>query len=151
MKKILSIVMGGVMMFGLASCQNSNSKNIPADVVSIPRSAENSNKSEKQPKIVFENTTHDFGRVVAGEKVTFGYKFKNEGDKDLLIVKVSATCGCTAIDYPREPMSPGSEGVLYVTFNSTAKKGFQNKRVTVMANTQPSATVLWVKANVVNE
>lgn len=139
------------MMFGLASCQHSNSKDIPAEVVSIPRSAENSNKNEKQPKIVFENTTHDFGKVVAGEKVTFGYKFKNEGDKNLLLVKVSASCGCTAIDYPREPMAPGSEGVLYVTFNSTGKKGFQNKRVTVMANTQPSATVLWVKANVVIE
>ena len=151
MKKILSVVIGAMMVLVLASCQNTNKKEIPADVVSIPRSAKEVNKSDKQPEIVFENTTHDFGKVVVGEKVTFGYKFKNEGDKDLLIVKVSATCGCTAIDYPRDPMAPGSEGVLYVTFNSTAKKGFQNKRVTVMANTQPSATVLWVKANVVNE
>jgi len=124
---------------------------LPADVVNIPRSASSNVDKNAVPLIVFEATTHDFGRVVQGERVTYGYKFRNEGTKDLLIVKVNASCGCTVVDYPDDPIPPGEGGVLHVTFNSTAKKGYQNKKVTVMANTQPSNTILWVKANVVME
>lgn len=132
-------------------CDNSKKGRLPADVVEINKSAKEGNTSAKEPKIVFEKETHDFGRVVQGEKVTFGFKFINEGGKDLLIAKVIATCGCTVIDFPRNPIAPGEGGVLHVTFNSTAKKGYQNKKVTVMTNTTPSNTYLWVKANVAKD
>lgn len=140
-----------VVIFSCSSCNRSGEGKIPADLVNIPKSATDKVNDQTVPKIVFETTTHDFGRVVQGERVTYGYKFKNEGTKDLLIVKVNATCGCTVIDFPDKPIPPGEGGVLHVTFNSTAKKGYQNKKVTVMANTQPSNTILWVKANVVME
>ncbi|NCD41440.1 MAG: DUF1573 domain-containing protein [Bacteroidia bacterium] len=138
------------LAFAVMACNSSgNQKELPGDVVNIPLSGDEKNSPTGMPEIVFETLTHDFGRVVQGEKVTFAYKFKNAGNKDLLIVKISASCGCTVVDYPRDPIPPGENGILYITFNSTAKKGYQNKQVTVMANTQPSNTVLWVKANVV--
>ncbi|PLW98034.1 MAG: hypothetical protein C0593_06715 [Marinilabiliales bacterium] len=147
MKHYLILLLLAVLIFGVG-CGNNKKDSLPADIVTINKSADPDNIEKKEPRIVFEKDTHDFGRVVQGEKVTYGFKFKNEGNKDLLIVKVNATCGCTVIDYPRDPIAPGAEGVLHVTFNSTAKKGLQNKKVTVMANTQPSNTYLWVKANV---
>ncbi len=149
MKKLalyIIIVFLGFVMFG---CNiGSDRNNLPSDVVAINKSADNKNISPKEPELVFEKDVHDFGRVVQGEKVTYGFKFVNEGSKDLLIANVNATCGCTVIDYPRNTIAPGESGVLHVTFNSTARKGYQNKKVTVMANTQPSHTFLWVKANV---
>lgn len=147
MKHYLILLLLAVLILGVG-CGNNKKDSLPADIVTINKSADPDNIEKKEPRIVFEKDSHDFGRVVQGEKVTYGFKFKNEGNKDLLIVKVNATCGCTVIDYPRDPIAPGAEGVLHVTFNSTAKKGLQNKKVTVMANTQPSNTYLWVKANV---
>jgi hypothetical protein len=147
MKHYLILLLLAVLIIGVG-CGNNKKDSLPADIVTINKSADPDNLAKKEPRIDFEKDTHDFGRVVQGEKVTYGFKFKNEGNKDLLIVKVNATCGCTVIDYPRDPIVPGGEGVLHVTFNSTAKKGLQNKKVTVMANTQPSNTYLWVKANV---
>lgn len=150
MKKIILLCIG-IAVLALSGCDNSKNERLPATVVEINKSAQQGNTSNKEPKIVFEKETHDFGRVVQGEKVTFGFKFKNEGTKDLLIVKVNATCGCTVIDFPRNPIPPGEGGVLHVTFNSTAKNGYQNKKVTVMTNTTPSNTYLWVKANVAKD
>ncbi len=46
-------------------------------------------------KITFEETKHDFGKVTEGVGLTFVYKFKNEGDENLVIQKVRASCGCT--------------------------------------------------------
>jgi hypothetical protein len=52
-------------------------------------------------------------------------------------------------DYPEKPIRPGEEGNIKVTFNSAGKHGFQNKNIVIVANTQPNATVLKIKAQVV--
>ncbi|PID93435.1 MAG: hypothetical protein CSA95_07685 [Bacteroidetes bacterium] len=145
-----SLVLLFLGMLSLWGCHNpSSGDRLSSEVVEINKSAEPEQRSSKEPKLVFEKNQHDFGRVVQGEKVTFGFKFANEGEKDLLIVKVKATCGCTVIDYPRKPLAPGEKGVLHVTFNSEGKKGYQNKQVTVTTNATPSNVYLRVKANVI--
>jgi len=82
------------------------------------------------------------------EKVSYKFKFKNVGNSDLLISKVSTSCGCTVGHYPKEPVKPGEEATVDVTFDSTHKKGMQNKTITILANTQPNRTILRIKANV---
>ena len=69
---------------------------------------------------------------------------------DLIISNVSASCGCTATKYTKEAVPPGEEGVITVTFDSRKRRGFQNKAVTVSANTQPNRTVLRIKAKVIS-
>jgi hypothetical protein len=129
------------------SCSN-NSSQVPASVVNIPNSASGDNSLGELPKIEFQQTEHDFGKVIQGEKVSYSFKFKNSGNSDLVIAKVSTSCGCTASDYPRNPLKPGEEGTIEVSFDSEGKQGFQNKALTVVANTQPSNTELSIKAMV---
>jgi hypothetical protein len=102
------------------------------------------------PIMTFDETLHDFGTVIEGETVTYNFKFTNTGKIDLIIASVSATCGCTATKYTREPIAPGKTGVITVTFDSRRRGGFQNKTITVAANTQPSKTILRIKAQVVS-
>jgi len=50
--------------------------------------------------------------------------------------------------YPKTPVAPGDVDFIEVTFDSNHKKGYQNKSITVMANTEPNRTILRVKTQV---
>ena len=145
MKKLLFVLLISAGI--LVSCDNSNKK-VSTEVVKSNASATVNANGDEMPVIEFEETTHDFGRIIQGEKVSYTFKFKNIGKADLLISKVSTSCGCTATDYPKDPVSPGDEGKIVVTFDSHNKKGFQNKTATVLANTEPNYTTLYIKTTV---
>ena len=102
------------------------------------------------PVISFSKTEHDFGQLIQGEKVSCVFKFTNTGNADLVLVKVSASCGCTASNYSHDPIKPGEESKIEVTFDSGNQKGIQNKTITVLTNTKPQSTVLRIKAQVSN-
>ncbi len=133
----------------LGSCNNDNG-NVSTDVIHNPITASGDGDLSELPVLEFSETLHDFGTVIEGEKVIFSFKFKNTGSMDLVISNVSASCGCTATKYTKEAVPPGEEGVITVTFDSRKRRGFQNKAVTVSANTQPNKTVLRIKAKVIS-
>ena len=149
MKKLYFVF---VLVLGVAltSCQNDNNSksNLSTSVVKNNKSA-NGETSDAMPKFAFVETVHNFGKVIRGEKVSYKFKFKNEGNADLLITKVSTSCGCTVGHYPKEPVKPGQEASIDAIFDSTHKKGMQNKTITILSNTRPNRTVLRIKANVV--
>lgn len=99
-------------------------------------------------QIEFKEKTFDFGTIVQGETVTYIYNFTNTGDKPLVINNVRSSCGCTVPAYSNEPISPGEEGFIKVTFNSSGKQGSQYKVVTVSTNTDPENTELFIKGEV---
>ncbi len=95
----------------------------------------------KAAKIEFlEKGIHDFGQLTEGDTVEYLYKFVNRGELPLVINNITASCGCTTPDWPREPVAPGEESAVKVRFNSRGKQGEQRKTVTVYANTEPSMT-----------
>lgn len=97
-----------------------------------------SNMSEKDlkkaPKIVFDQTTYDFGKVKEGTTIKMSFKFKNEGKKDLLIHKVKASCGCTATKPSQTTIKKNKTGEIEVTFNTKGRRGRQHKTITVITN-----------------
>ena len=96
------------------------------------------------PKIVFSQTEYDFGTIKQGDKVTYEYKFKNEGKSDLIIRKVKATCGCTVPNPEKMVIKPGEESFIKATFNSAGKKGHQSKPITITTN-DPNNSSMVVK------
>ena len=138
-----------LLVISVVSCNNQGSQDISTDVITNPASASDSSGNVKLPVMAFSADMHDFGKVYEGETVSYAFKFKNSGEADLLISNVSSSCGCTVTDYPEEAVSPGEEKSINVTFKTEGKRGFQQKTVTVMANTIPNTRVLTVKALVV--
>lgn len=132
----------------ITSCGN-NVDQLPTDVINNPASAEGLDKNAKTPQISFKKTDHDFGRIIQGEVVSYSFKFTNTGDTDLLIAKVSTSCGCTVSEYPVDPIKPGETKVVEAKFDSKNRIGFQNKRITVLTNASPARTNLYIKAEVV--
>lgn len=139
-----------VVMFAGSSCNRHSKGNLPADVIMNPNSASGVNDPDKLPVIEFDNDFHDFGKLMAGEKVTYSFKFTNKGKGLLLISKVSTSCGCTVSEYPREPIKPGEGGTIDVSFDSEGRIGLQNKSITVFSNTQPPTNLLRIQASVVD-
>jgi hypothetical protein len=104
--------------------------------------------SGKMPIIKFESTDHDFGTINEGDKVEHVYKFKNEGNADLVISAVKASCGCTVPTYTETPVKPGQTGEIKAVFDSSGKPGMQQKTVTVTLNTETGTEMLNFRANV---
>lgn len=96
----------------------------------------------------FEETSHDWGTIAEGEKMTHIFKFKNTGDNDMIISDAHGSCGCTVPEWPKEPIKPGKSSQIKVIFDSKGKPGDQSKSVTLTANTEPSSMVLMIKGKV---
>lgn len=142
---ILSII----VVLALASCESNDNK-INADLVNNPVTADGMKKGANIPEIKFEKTEHDFGKILQGEQVSYTFKFKNTGNAPLIITNVEKTCGCTSPEYSKEPIKPGEEGKITIIYDSKGHKGFQNKRLIVKANTNPSENIIRIKAQVEN-
>ncbi|MEZ4922825.1 MAG: DUF1573 domain-containing protein [Crocinitomicaceae bacterium] len=94
-------------------------------------------------QISFDKMEYDFGTVKEGEQVRHTYKFKNTGDKNLILINVKGSCGCTVPeDWPKDPIAPGETGEIKVVFDSQGRVGNVKKNVRVEANTNPSLTLL---------
>lgn len=138
-----------IVILGLVSCETKND-NLSTSLVNNPNSADGVKSGSNAPAIRFETTEYDFGKVLQGEQVSHTFKFKNVGDAPLIISSIEKTCGCTTPDFSSKPIKPGESGKITVTYDSKGHKGFQNKRLIVKANTNPSETILRIKAQVEN-
>lgn len=112
------------------------------------RGTENLQVAADVSKMEFESTNHDFGSIEGDAVVTHIFKFKNTGTLPLQITKATASCGCTVPSWPQEPIAVGETGEIKVTFNAAGKKGNQHKSVTIIANTDPAETRLYIKASI---
>ena len=96
---------------------------------------------EKAPKIEFKEIFYDFGTVKQGEKVSHNYEFTNIGQSDLIIRKLKTTCGCTATNPEKMVIKPGESSHITVTYNSTNKKGSEQKTITVISNSPTNSNL----------
>lgn len=149
--KHLSLILIGFLILVNFACRNQEDKNkevlIPTEVVENPVSAGNSATADG-PRIFFEKTVHDFGRLKEGERVEYNFIFTNKGNADLLIDHCSGSCGCTVPEWPREPIRPGEKGKIKVSFDSQGRSGMNDKTITILANTIPRSTILRITAQV---
>lgn len=100
------------------------------------------------PVMAFGKTTHDFGTINEGDKVTYTFTFTNTGKSDLLISNAVGSCGCTVPEYPKTPIKPGQSDKIKVSFNSAGKSGNQQKTVTIATNSAAGKETLIIKANI---
>ena len=89
----------------------------------------------------------DAGEVVKGEFITAKFKVTNTGEYPLVIADVEAGCTCTVAEKPEEPIAPG-ESAEIVAQVDTDKTGIGSvtKNLRIVANADPSVTVVKIKA-----
>ncbi|MGI4805904.1 MAG: DUF1573 domain-containing protein, partial [Janthinobacterium lividum] len=131
MKKYLILL----AISGLLSACNQNSSTNGA------ASAEK-NVAGNSPVMKFDKEIYDFGKIKAGDKVSYDYTFVNTGKSPLIITDAVASCGCTIPSWPNKPINPGEKNAIKVIFNSEGKSGLIDKQITITSNTVPAQTLV---------
>ena len=103
-----------------------------------------------QPKAAtWLERTHNFGTIDEdGGKVGCTMRLVNTTDSALSIIEVRPGCGCTAVQYPKQPIEQGDTASLTLVFNPRGRPGRFSKGVAVRLSCQPSRTSLIVEGTV---
>lgn len=146
MKKIFLVLFAT----GLFACQNADQKSAEE------ANPAGSNKAVSDPAGTttiewIDSTVQDLGKIKSGQVVEVSYRFRNSGQKNLVITNVSASCGCTVPEKPEKPIAPGEESIIRAKFDSNGRPaGETRKDVTVYANTSPESTTLSFRVEIMD-
>jgi len=113
-----------------------------------PMAAKSNKPAGPTTSLNFEDTAHDFGQIMQDSENKKIFTFTNTGSEPLIIENAKGSCGCTVPKYPKEPIAPGATGEIEVVYKPGKQKNKQTKNVTITANTEPSKTILTIKADV---
>jgi hypothetical protein len=107
--------------------------------------------AKKYPEIKFEKTSIDLGMFSEDEPVQkCVFKFKNVGEKKLVINYVHASCGCTVPEYPKDFIAPGDSGQIVVTYNGKGKyPGKFKKYIQIFSNCKDDLTRIFIEGEMV--
>jgi hypothetical protein len=139
MKKTILIAIIGI---SLLSCKESKKETDPT-----PTEAEIQKKEALAQALAdtlnltevewLDPVDRSLGKLKANESIDIIWRFKNVGNKPLVIENASASCGCTVPEKPEKPIAPGEEGQIKATFNGSGQ-GSIMKQVHVYGNLKPN-------------
>ena len=143
MKKIFYLAIA-CALFTVCNAQEStstqNSKDAPAGKLA---------SFEKEDTFTFEKIEHDFGKISESNgDVECEFVFKNIGEVPLVVTNVTASCGCTAPDWSKEPVAPGEQGFIKVKFSPKGRSGNFSKLLAVYTNGSPARKSLKIKGSI---
>lgn len=149
MKKIL--LLSAFFVFGLATEVNAqeiaSSTKVKTEVKKTKKV-----KKAKLPKVegagmVFENETIDYGTIEQNANGEREFVLVNNGNKPLIIMSATGTCGCTVPEAPKEPIAPGAKAIIKVKYD-TNRVGPFTKNVNVTSNASTTPKMLTIKGEV---
>ena len=98
------------------------------------------------PKIQFDQTMYDFGKISEGESIRGSFKFKNAGDGVLKMGQLSTSCGCTIAALKKDSLAPGETAEVAFTMTLRGLKGALRKTIRMPSNDpQNPVSVLTIK------
>ena len=96
--------------------------------------------------VSIDRTTMDFGSFPQSEKQESSFTLTNTGNSLLVIQDIITSCGCTKVEYSKEPVRPGGTLEVKVLYEAE-DAGYFKKTVTVYCNTENSPLRLTVKGS----
>ncbi len=82
--------------------------------------------------VEFNKLSHNFGDVLLSDgPISCSFTVKNISSKPVAIQSVVASCGCTDVDWTREPIKPGKTGTISATYTNDEGPYPFNKDLTV--------------------
>ena len=107
--------------------------------------------AQQASALIFSEQAFDFGSIREdGGKVEHTFRFRNGGDKPVVIVSATSTCGCTVPSFSQKPVMPDADGEVKVTFDPMNSPGRFDKRVTIVTSEADASPVrLRLSGNVI--
>lgn len=97
--------------------------------------------------LTLEANEIDFGRFGMGEAQMRKVLVTNTGSELLVINDVTTSCGCTEVEYSREPVRSGQSIEITVRYNPE-EKGFFRKIISIYSNAGTYPTTITIRGNV---
>lgn len=100
-------------------------------------------------QLAIEPPRRDLGTLKIDKKYTTQFHLINRGGRSLVILRVEASCGCTAVKPAKTLLPPGTATTLAVTLDTSNKLGPVTKTVDIHTNDPAHpVTTLKMTANV---
>ncbi len=135
--RIIAILTGLII---IAGCQSESTETTSGkQPLEVPVAIDADNTvmdSSNYTTVQWIDSLVDFGTVKDGEKADINFRFKNTGNKPLIVQSVVPGCGCTVPEYTKEPVMPGGEGFIKAVFNSVGQPPTVHKSINVAMNTK---------------
>ena len=69
--------------------------------------------------VKLDKIVHDFGDILVSDgPVSATFTATNIGDKPLVIYNVVSSCGCTDVEWTKQPLKPGEKGTIKATYKN---------------------------------
>ena len=108
--------------------------------------AETNDDTNLMTEVSINSTSLSLGNFDWEKEQKVVFTLENTGNKPLVIDAVSTSCGCTKVEYDKEPVRPGFSITLYVAYKAEHPEHF-NKTITVYCNTKASPLLLKIMGN----
>ena len=122
---------------------NPKVKDLYLDVI---KGEKETGQAANSTSVSVNQTVLDFGSFSQSEKQEKSFVLTNTGGGLLVIQDIITSCGCTKVEYSKEPVRPGSTLEVKVIYEAEQVEHF-NKTVTVYCNAENSPLRLTVKGN----
>lgn len=103
-------------------------------------------KNVIQTRINIDRTVGSLGSFDWEKEQKIIFSLMNMGDKHLVLDGVNASCGCTTVQYSKEPVRPGKELAILVTYKAE-HPGHFSKTITVYCNAESSPIRLTISGD----
>lgn len=108
----------------------------------------NSGLNEVNDNILFNKICYDLGNININTNHKVDFTLENLSHEVLIIENVTATCGCTSVNWERKPIRPGTKTKIEVDYHAYSK-GFFYKKIMIIFSNGYGIRVLSIKGNVI--
>ena len=96
-----------------------------------------------------QTDTVKLGMMRSGEVIRQDFTLRNGTPGGIVILSVTTTCGCTAVEFPKRPIAVDGEAPFRFEFDSRGFTGYQLKLITIRTSNPKVTRSLIVTADVI--
>lgn len=89
-----------------------------------------------------------FGHLGSGEIALSRFRIENRTEKPVVVTSYRTSCGCTSLEFDKQPVPPGGTLPVEITFDSRGEHGWQLKSVELLIAGAPRTFRLLVEADI---
>lgn len=86
------------------------------------------------PQLKIAETSLDFGKIQQGQRAEREVIITNNGKKELILKSLQGNCSCVTATSSKNALKAGESATIKIAFNSSERKGSQQKAVTIYSN-----------------
>jgi hypothetical protein len=104
----------------------------------------------QSPHLVLDQSSHNFGKIEAGQQPIARFTVKNTGKTPLVLGALTSGCNCVGYRTPPSPIAPGQSQVVELLY-SQRQLGEMSDAVTISSNDVSGDAKLTLKATIVRD